>query len=99
MNKTEKNSIRHLRLLDRYGRKKLKHTENCSITKSNSHCDCEDYDKIVVNHFADCTIYRSPDVYKFIYCNCGLLHDLFLFDDKLIEEIYPNWFKEVELGY
>lgn len=50
-----------------------------------------------VHHHGDCEIYRSKEFYGYVFCSCGLLHDLMVFSDDEIDEIYPDYYKDLKL--
>lgn len=56
------------------------------------------FPKAEITHFADCNIYRSLDVYDFVFCSCGLLHDLTarLGSSRLLEVVYPDYQKDMD---
>lgn len=46
-------------------------------------------------HYADCSIYRSVEVYGTAACTCGLLHDLSNIKPDLMLKIYPFYYEEL----
>lgn len=51
---------------------------------------------VSVKHHADCAIFRSLEQYDFVFCSCGLLHDLEKMSEiGLVEIIYPRYQHDV----
>lgn len=42
-------------------------------------------------HHGDCNTHRAMEIYKYAPCSCGLLHDLKIIDDGIVDKIFPRW--------
>ena len=48
----------------------------------------------LVNHHADCSIYRAKELYGLAPCTCGLLHDLEVLPLNVAQILYPSFVEE-----
>lgn len=45
-------------------------------------------------HHADCSIYRSIEVYGTAACTCGFLHDLQIIKETIRDKLHPRYYEE-----